>query len=693
MPVLNPFLRAFFNSHIASQCVPVEDHILLVPVTEILTNTRDRESGTLYSDLAGQDEFMGSHILRIPGGPTTNLNSTIGSRESRGKARQFTTFNRRTVVIKDTWIYSNKGFRSLNQAQLLHDVVFYPDGVEPQPWLIYYISRPLIGSLEQIFPPTATLQKKPPRAETVSNSKTGSSSNALPTVSMINSRKKNITSFNELLQLFPLIARQTEVGLEDIFHTFTKSFEKPLPPSPTSSRQSISSRTSSRAAGNGESTGVSFASDRQSGGDYRSIRTVADEFSIRKALEIAVTSAIDLFQKVDQSQLTLIASTTDLTGPMVERLLERYVTEQLHEGILFPRVCSSKRSEDLDLEYKIKSMEHVDLTQVGIPFMDQRSKVCLVKRLTKAIETFRKIGSAKSPHAMMDLLLQAAHSLTMIDEEEPAESGKEKSEPDEEKERLKEKGNTTVVTMNADMLVSLLLIVVIRSKVPHLTACLSYMRNYVFIDDVEQGEIGYILSTLEAVIYHIVQDNDQLSLASSRNLDLWKCIKKGNLDGVRRILDPSSFDDQAQSSEEDGDSDGGDPAGVEERAVLTTNIPYDSDDESDLEEKSISGSEGSACVSETVESGEVMSGSDALSMDTDNVEDEREAEEDGLIEPEEAPVEFLTYGATSGYIHNGVWINNAVARLTLNDERWSQGSGSETESTTRPDDVSPPEID
>lgn len=33
----------------------------------------------------------------------------VGSRENRGKARQFTTFNGRTVVVKDSWVYSNKG--------------------------------------------------------------------------------------------------------------------------------------------------------------------------------------------------------------------------------------------------------------------------------------------------------------------------------------------------------------------------------------------------------------------------------------------------------------------------------------------------------------------------------------------------------------------------------------------------------
>ena len=43
-------------------------------------------------------------------------------------------------------MYSNKGFKTLNQAQLLNDSIYYPDASDGQQWLIYYISKPLIGT-------------------------------------------------------------------------------------------------------------------------------------------------------------------------------------------------------------------------------------------------------------------------------------------------------------------------------------------------------------------------------------------------------------------------------------------------------------------------------------------------------------------------------------------------------------------
>jgi hypothetical protein len=50
-------------------------------------------------------------VLRVPGGvgPNGQVKDTGTFRETRGKAKQFTTANGRTVIVKDAFIYSNKG--------------------------------------------------------------------------------------------------------------------------------------------------------------------------------------------------------------------------------------------------------------------------------------------------------------------------------------------------------------------------------------------------------------------------------------------------------------------------------------------------------------------------------------------------------------------------------------------------------
>lgn len=85
--------------------------VLLVPTTECLIGSRERESGVLYSDIVAQEDFLGSHLLRIPINTGSNGRDD-NVRDSRGKAKQVTTFNGRTVIIKENSVYSNKGWRA-----------------------------------------------------------------------------------------------------------------------------------------------------------------------------------------------------------------------------------------------------------------------------------------------------------------------------------------------------------------------------------------------------------------------------------------------------------------------------------------------------------------------------------------------------------------------------------------------------
>ena len=112
MQPLNPFLAAFFKSSIATQCTPVQHHVLLVPLTDVLLTWRDTDSGAVANEAVASEDFLGSHVLRIPPPPHASSGGKDGAhnlREVRGKAKQFSTLNGRSVVIKDSVVYSNKG--------------------------------------------------------------------------------------------------------------------------------------------------------------------------------------------------------------------------------------------------------------------------------------------------------------------------------------------------------------------------------------------------------------------------------------------------------------------------------------------------------------------------------------------------------------------------------------------------------
>lgn len=554
MQPLNPYLRAFFRSALPAQCQPISHHVLLVPTTEILIRSKDRETNTLYADLAGTEDFLASHVIRVPGGghPFSGSGKEIGNvRENKNKAKQYSTINGRTVVVKDNFVYSNKGFKTLNQAQLLSDTIYYPDASDGQQWLVYYISKPLIGVHQPTPIVPAIISDEPSKERKRVLAEASGDGDANGVADLSGPKKKDIKTFGELLTQFPLISRQMQSGLEKIIREFISANDKPLP-KPKSRRSSVSSQLSAPSI----SDSVSSLKSSLSGSSTvhpTALELEPEEQTLRASLETAIISAIDLFQNVDKHQLSLLGANTELTGPVVERLIERYVTEQVHDHNLFPRVCAIRRPDDSDLESKIRKMSDVDVSQVGLPIDEGiQGKRAITAQLNKGIEAFKKMGVASSPQEMLEILLNTQKLIT------DTKSGEDQQEANEGSELA----GPSPLTINADILVSMLLVVVIRSGVRHLHARLLYMRYFIFIDEVESGEFGYALATLEAVLVHLSGGSTVLRKASKRNRLLWQAARTGDTQALEAILQPSGYDDDA------------------DRATFSTGLdPESSDDE------------------------------------------------------------------------------------------------------------------
>lgn len=112
MQPLNPFLSAFSKSPILAQCLPPQQHILLVPTADVLLNSRDTETGAPLVASITSEEFLGSHVLRIPVPKAQGAGAKDAAqnlREMRGKPKVYSTVNGKSLVIKDNCIYTNKG--------------------------------------------------------------------------------------------------------------------------------------------------------------------------------------------------------------------------------------------------------------------------------------------------------------------------------------------------------------------------------------------------------------------------------------------------------------------------------------------------------------------------------------------------------------------------------------------------------
>ena len=335
-----------------------------------------------------------------------------------------------------------------------------------------------------------------------------------------------------------MIARQMQPGLTRLFKELDQALRRSLSPRPAQSELTT-------AAAHDLDPATSATSDGQP--VHPNLVAEDEEAVMRRALESIVTGAIDLFQLVDRQQLSHLGATTTVTGPMVERLIERYVVEQAHHSVLFPRICAMRRVEDQDLEAKIRQMEHIDLPQLGFRLpagLDARQE--LRSRLDAGVTEFRRLGVAGSPHEMLEILLAtekriamtaAAATTTAI----TAPYARSPPRPNDLATNvLPSEKPMSAMAMNADTLVSLLLMVVIRSQVRHLHARLTCMHHFIFIDDVDTGETGYALSTFEAVVSYLARASTGVRTASRKNKILWDATRSGRIDEMRRILEPGA---------------------------------------------------------------------------------------------------------------------------------------------------------
>lgn len=396
--------------------------------------------------------------------------------------------------------------------------------------MLYYISRPLVGTWEEIKIEPAIFFEGMGRQKLLGSHKP-IAERSDDAGDAGRPEKIDIRNFHELLNNFTAIARQMQPGLERLFLEFTTVFQKPLPPPPSANDVPDPLPDGPIATAMKKARSNSLSARSAEGSSHRlsvneTFYAEDDEDIMRTSLETAVTAAIDLFQNVDKNQLSILGVRTELTGPMVERLIERYVTENINH-LLWPRLSASKRQEDLELEAKIRQMEFIDISQLGIALEGgPRGKHDLLLQLGVAIEEFRKISNAMSPQEMMDLLLSTLKTVSQLTARQEGDEAGSDEKP--------------IMTVNADTLVSMLLYVVIRAGVRHLQARLTYIRNFVFIDDVDSGELGYALSTFEAVLTYLVMDSSGLRRASRRNKALWDSVKDGKLEQVKDTLEPSS---------------------------------------------------------------------------------------------------------------------------------------------------------
>jgi len=421
-------------------------------------------------------------------------------------------------------------------VQLTTDEILYTDAGETPQWVLYYISKPLVG-----FPDPASIPKvtslKAPALATQDGPK-------IPAFASSYDQPPgdDFLTLSELFNTFPAIARHMQPGLERLFQQFNTDIGRKESDRSRQSLDDLQDVDSTLERTASVRSGLSRTSSYMSRTLTRT-STILDqeENYLRGLAETLVMSAIDIFQSVDKQQLASLAAATNLSGPVIERMIERHVMEHVHDHLLFPRICALMAREDQELDHSIRGMRDVDISQVGIVEGDKEDHS---RRVLAAMAAFKKMGITGSPSEMVDVVLQTEKCLaTRV----PSSTAAETTDTTEQSNSAQ---ISSVVATNADTLVSLLLMVIIRTQIRSLHARLVYMRDFSFIEDVESGELGYALSTFEAVLSYLSSTSKALRKVSKTNRSLWQAIKQGKLAAVRKALEPSL---ECDDSTADGD--------------------------------------------------------------------------------------------------------------------------------------------
>ncbi|KAI8069830.1 uncharacterized protein B0P05DRAFT_589294 [Gilbertella persicaria] len=217
--------------------------------------------------------------------------------------------------------------------------------------------------------------------------------------------------------------------------------------------------------------------------------------SLHECMETILNEGYQMIDDINMNQL-------DSDG--LYSAFESYLMDMTYD-VAFFKITQFLLPQDRKLSLALEDMEQLDFSQIALPdsIKDERRRVQL------AIAVFEKIGSYRTPADKLDCLLQTIFELT-------------RDGPDH--------------FLDSDSLIPLLLMTLIRSKVPHLTANLVYMKNYTFERNIVSGRYGYALSTFEGVLDYILTTYSDLSILSRKNIRFWSSIKTGDLACVKRMI-------------------------------------------------------------------------------------------------------------------------------------------------------------
>lgn len=499
--VYNPLLNCIFNNphHAKSPLKSTirelgqlhNDYAILVPPARILQECYDLNSLKLSDLCSTSEDFVKSHIIK-----TSTPLSVSSAPVTKVQLVLYSTMNGKQILIKNGTVFTGRGSKQSMKLKILsinHFVSFcdyFPCGSR---FLLFYIEDLLFGhrllhsrqvSLQTPMPPVSTLK----------------------TESQI--------TFEELLRNFPVLSLAMADKFYILFHHNNRQFQK------LRTRQKMP------------------------------LKELKAEF------QALVNEAFHIIQKCvnsdtadgDRTYNLLTSITLKHKSVDLNTIVHEYVELNIYDKLWLQLVYQYQHYEPEDVvagddekpeiiltPSLYRDLSCLSLNQLDVPIHEPWHLNVFYKRVSDAIDKFSQLADSTVSNQRNKVLLirDTVHILT---------TGAVRGE-----------SAPSNLIVDADTLIGLLIMVVVHSKIPNLEAHLYYIKNFGVSNsshdegagENDSGYLNYILSNIDAVIYHLSSSSESESPGhllemiefSAENYKFWYLIQKERIESIEKVLE------------------------------------------------------------------------------------------------------------------------------------------------------------
>lgn len=479
MTFLNPMLRALFQAPdpgplLRKIRISLRDSsrfLLIVPPAKLIW-AYEADTKQPFADAFLTDEFIASHVVFIP-----------SDYRSSDKSKLMSTYNAKKIILARGFVQTHSGFKSSYHSDIVAEYIIRPGApflADDAEFLCCEVTYPLMGTpvfydlLDQSTDSTKQILFDGNILDT-----------PVPLGLDVATLKDNVNKLRDF-KLLPVIYGQELSRLDYEFTLLVNQFNC----------------------------------------DH-----VSTKEHLLRLYNDTIDTAIAKFQALGSNTINRIASETMLSGLDLANMIGMHIESQLH-SLLWEKtleLCQEEDTRRLDNCWKVKD---ISIEQVGIPLTSISTLFDLDELVLEAVKLFSAIGSVSGVRAKTKVLLTVMQILSGGTPEADPSAGEALQRVSKcsvhFNAELQNDPTYSVLKSNisADVLLSLMLLVVIRSDILCVASVFWYIQNFSF-DDVNLGQLGYALSTLEAVLYHLDEKNTNMVSLSEANGRLWSKVKAG----------------------------------------------------------------------------------------------------------------------------------------------------------------------